>query len=314
MYNIQRVTFPIVRKTGSKRGFTLAELSIVLVVIGLIVGGILTARDLIGAAETQATVTQIANYNAAANTFRERFNALPGDIPADPAAQFGFAARGTSPGEGDGNGIIDGIDSIYINNSEDQGGGENAMFWVDLSKAKLIDGGFSTATSTTLPYPLSSSTLPLYLPPAKLGKGNYIYVWSGGYGYLAHVNPGDSNNYFGISNISSTDSSGHVYATPGLTVGQAYSIDKKIDDGLPQSGRVLALYSNYPIHSSTDPIWAGGPSVAGASGTGNAPTTAATSGSSTTCYDNGGVAGTQNYSMTTNNGKGVNCALSFRFE
>src|ERR1700727_1841102 len=109
-------------------GFTLIELSIVLVIIGLIVGGILVGQSLIAAAGIRATISQIEKYNTAANTFREKYGYLPGDIPATPAAQFGFIARGTGRGEGDGNGIIeDGANGLA------GGGAEQLVFWVDLS-------------------------------------------------------------------------------------------------------------------------------------------------------------------------------------
>ncbi len=60
------------RPRASQLGFTLIELSIVLVIIGLIVGGVLVGQDLIKAAETRATVGQVEKYNAAVNTFRTK--------------------------------------------------------------------------------------------------------------------------------------------------------------------------------------------------------------------------------------------------
>src|SRR3984885_348580 len=83
-----------------EKGFTLIELSIVLVIIGLIVGGVLVGQDLIRAAQVRATVTQIEKYNSAVNTFRGKYGALPGDLNAGTAATFGFAARGPGVGQG----------------------------------------------------------------------------------------------------------------------------------------------------------------------------------------------------------------------
>lgn len=90
-------------------GFTLIELSIVLVIIGLIVGSVLVGQDLIRASEIRATITQIERYQTVTNTFRGKFNALPGDMNAAVAATFGFTSRGQYAGEGDGNGTIEGI-------------------------------------------------------------------------------------------------------------------------------------------------------------------------------------------------------------
>jgi hypothetical protein len=100
-------------------------------------------------------------------------------------------------------------------------------------------------------------------------------------------------------------------AQTAISVAQAYAIDLKIDDGLPQSGNVLALY-----HNSYAVLWAAGGSAgaAGASGVGNSPTTAATPGSATTCFDNNSGSGPQQYSMEQNSGTGLNCALSFKFK
>src|SRR5580658_7858400 len=97
------------RREGAA-GFTLIELSIVLVIIGLIVGGVLAGQDLIRAAAARAQITQIEKYNTAVNTFRGKYNALPGDMNAEAASQLGFPSRPGTYGEGDGNGVIEGVD------------------------------------------------------------------------------------------------------------------------------------------------------------------------------------------------------------
>ena len=55
---------------NTRSAFTLVELAIVLVIIGLIVGGVLVGQDLIKAAQIRSVVTDIERYNAAATTFR----------------------------------------------------------------------------------------------------------------------------------------------------------------------------------------------------------------------------------------------------
>jgi prepilin-type N-terminal cleavage/methylation domain-containing protein len=61
------------------KGFTIIEMSIVLVIIGLLVGGVLVGRDLILVAEVQKTGTLIDQLNTAVNTFKDKYNCLPGD-------------------------------------------------------------------------------------------------------------------------------------------------------------------------------------------------------------------------------------------
>ncbi len=240
-------------KLQSNNGFTLIELSIVLVVIGLIVGGVLVGRDLISAAAVRGQISQIEKYQQATNTFRGKYGYLPGDIRATEATQFGFQPRGIYAGTGDGNGIIEGIQSDipYDNSGGHENAGETVMFWRDLSDAKLIDGSFTTASSSLstnyqiLPNSATPShKISAYLPQAKIGNGNYIYVWSGGAGNVTGSGYFiDGANYMGISIVRVIYDS--ITSDQGMTVAQAVSIDKKMDDGLPQSGTVQAWYLDY---------------------------------------------------------------------
>jgi len=65
------------KKYCEHSGFTLIELSIVLVIIGLIVGGVLVGRDLISAASVRAQITQIEKYQQAVNAFRDKYGGVP---------------------------------------------------------------------------------------------------------------------------------------------------------------------------------------------------------------------------------------------
>jgi len=308
------------KKDNAKHGFTLIELSIVLVIIGLIVGGVLVGQNLIAAGEVRATITQVEKYNTATNTFRGKFGYLPGDINPTAAQQFGFVARGTKAGEGDGNGLIEGI--ATTNGSSCSGAcqsvGETAMFWVDLSSpvaGNLIDGGFNSASPITIPSTdITGTNINLYLPQAKLGRGNYFYVFSAYYWSVGTSFVNFGVNYFGlsaVSNIAASSNYGKIASTPNIPVAMAYAIDKKVDDGMPQSGNVMAFYLN------TDEYWTDNSANSNVTDQPVFPTvtTTAITGSSTTCYDNGHVANaTQNYSIEINSGAGANCALSFKLQ
>jgi prepilin-type N-terminal cleavage/methylation domain-containing protein len=274
-------------KSAIGAGFTLIELSIVLVIIGLIVGGVLVGQDLIRAATVRAQITQIEKYNTAVNTFYGKYQALPGDLNQSVAATYGFASRGTTPGEGDGNGLIDGSDGSNAQGSLYPATGEQGMFWVDLSSkaaGNLIDGGFTTATPTTTYYDLSPPQIGLYFPSAKLGQGNFISVYElGGLNYYQLLIPQPSPNNW--------------YQSGNIPVNTAYQIDKKIDDGLPQTGNVITLI-----------VEGSGLGYFVAAGTYNTTLTP----SANTCFD--GSAGAYEYTLSINGGNGGNCSLSFKFQ
>ncbi|MFZ4540565.1 MAG: pilus assembly FimT family protein [Rickettsiales bacterium] len=63
-----------------QRAFSLVELSIVLVILGLLVGGILSGQALIRASELRAVVTEYNRHAVDTKTFRDKYFALPGDM------------------------------------------------------------------------------------------------------------------------------------------------------------------------------------------------------------------------------------------
>jgi prepilin-type N-terminal cleavage/methylation domain-containing protein len=288
------------------RGFTLVEIAIVLVVIGFLVGGILVGRDLINAAALRAQISQVDKFTAAVNTFWLKYNCLPGDC-AD-AANWGFAARGIYAGEGDGNGIIEGIynDAPANNSGVYQGAGETGLFWQDLGKAGLISGSFPGPVANVVPVGnVSGSAIATYLPAAAIGGGNYVYVYSGGCDNSGNLYS-NGLTYFGILAVTQINGGGGglLESNPGLSVQQAYNIDIKIDDGLPQSGKVTVAFV---YHSYI--FWSNGTSGGGRYAN---PETNAEAASTTSCEDNGNVDGvTKHYSGQVNHGAGINCSLSF---
>jgi len=276
--------------SGHACGFTLIELSIVLVIIGLIVGGILVGQDLIKAAEVRAQISQIEKYNSAVNTFRGKFGGIPGDLALSTAQQFGFDITACGGGQGarDGNGLVEELGGHYYPT-----GGEALAFWEDISgpmAGSLIEGTFpinqTTVTGCSYAGPLNTTPGSTYvgdfLPVAKIGHGNFVYVYDlSGY------------NWFGLSAVSSVNGASWLMSITTIPVFQAYNIDKKVDDGLPTTGSVQAAYIN---NSST--LISQAPSAA--------------ADSTSTCYNTTNNA--YSISSLANYGAGGNCALSFRFQ
>ena len=276
-------------------------------------GGVLVGNDLISAARIRSQITQIDQYNAAVNTFKLKYNCLPGDCKN--AAQFGFPARGQYLGQGDGDGVLEGIwqPNVNINwnhHGAKHGAGETVTFWVDLSIAGLIASSFNTATSNSPPNAdITGTDIGKYFPTADIKQNAYVYVWSSG--HRDTVTGGiqsTGTNYYGVSRVTGipvVSSYADTQAAPGLTVQQAYNIDSKVDDGNPQAGKVTAAY---PLN------WTNGTWILNSDGSLNLGT-AAIVGSSSTCFDNGGNSSNpMRYSLTFNAGREMSCTLSFQFQ
>ena len=229
-------------------GFTLIELSIVLVIIGLLVGSVLMGKDLIRASEIRSTISQIEKYNTAVNTFRSKYGGIPGDLKYTEASGFGFYSIWFAPyigysGYGDGNGLIRsgfgaGPPSTVVNLY-----GEPFMFWRHLSDAKLIDGNYGENLNWAAETSAMSGvdTINAFLPTSKL-TGSTIAVGS----------PLNGVNYFLLTKVTSIIGIGAFGTSENpLTAHEAYTIDSKIDDGLPATGTVFAIDAISAVNSST---------------------------------------------------------------
>jgi len=225
---------------NDKRAFTLVELAIVLVIIGLIVGGVLVGNDLIQAARIKSAISQITNYSAAVNTFRIKYSALPGDVSPILAANYGMEARSGADGHGDNDKILEACDSgafPYFNTGYVMIGCETLLFWRDLSFAGLIDTDLNTATDGVTS--VTAATVPLYFPRSKFRDTAYISVTKG-YGSTSYLGTSLAKNYFLIGGMATSDAGGQLTSTPpALTTAEAYNFDLKMDDAMPQLGRVF---------------------------------------------------------------------------
>src|ERR1035438_6434502 len=101
----------------SQAGFTLVELAIVMIIIGLLIGGVLKGQQLIDNARVTATVAQINSITAAVISFREMYNDLPGDI-INPGGRLPDCGAAPCNVGGDGNGVLNCLPSNNIPGTE----------------------------------------------------------------------------------------------------------------------------------------------------------------------------------------------------
>ena len=126
---------------NSQGGFTLVEIAIVLVIVGLLLGGVLKGQELI----TQAKIKNIANdlngLSAAVYGYQDRYKKFPGD---DDQAEGRWGASVTK--NGNGNGVLGatGVAAFFDCVATDKDG-ENCRFWQHLRLAGFI-GGDSAST------------------------------------------------------------------------------------------------------------------------------------------------------------------------
>jgi len=127
-------------------GFTLVEIAIVLVIIGLLVGGVLKGREMITNAKIKRIENDFSGVSAAIFAYQDRYGVLPGD---DPAATTRFAGTWAAADNGNGNGNITGGWTSVTNTHESR------KIWKHLRGAGLIAGPVD-ATNASYQQPSNS--------------------------------------------------------------------------------------------------------------------------------------------------------------
>lgn len=207
-------------------GFTLIEIAIVLVIIGLLLGGVLKGQELITGARVRNLIQQQDGVKAAYFGFLDRFRALPGDYAT---ATTTITNISTTPctGNGNGNGQIEAASATPW---------EATLAWEHLSKAGFINGTYTCGTGT--PTQATNPTNPYGQP--------LILIFDASYAVGTGVTAASRHNL---------KTGGQI---PSDILGE---IDRKVDDGNAVQGSFRGMPSGTGIATTiaqcygTDGVW-----------------------------------------------------------
>jgi prepilin-type N-terminal cleavage/methylation domain-containing protein len=211
--------------TPRKQAFSLVELSIVLVILGLLIGGILSGQSLIRAAELRSVSTDYLRYVTAIQTFRDKYFNLPGDM-TNAAAFWPSAVNGNG----------DGRISLFPDSTN-----EKWEAWKQMAFAGLVEGTY-TGTGGR------DAQIGINTPKSRISNAGWTLVYWNGYTDVNDFNPTTNTSVFSNVLFFGTKHEGggccETYM-PALTPAEAWSVDTKVDDGKPTYGKVrlTSIYS-----------------------------------------------------------------------
>lgn len=207
-------------KKNNKRGFTLIELAVVIVIIGLIITAVVKGQQMVEDSRVRAVADQINGFKSAITTFQDKYGALPGDFTQATTRLPGCEDASNNCQNGDGDGFV----GEPRSSSASVIGTESRMAWQHLAFANLISG--VTAGANADEFVVGQN-----FPAARTGGGFVLLN-------TTLNNPVRSGLWLRLANISATSSGLTTSGTGALTPGQAAEIDRRLDDGRSNSGTI----------------------------------------------------------------------------
>lgn len=243
---------------NKRSGFALVELAVVLIIIGFIVAGIIIGRQLIESAKLRAVITDVERYNAAAQTFKAKYDCIAGDCTN--ATKF-FGAYGNCAGS-------DGVEYLGDKTCNGNGDGkvnyntssgpnywrydETTLFWQQLYLAGVIESRYTGEVNYVQALAPGEN-----VPKSSIEGGCYSVHYSEedwwASPYTLPVTPMISN-FFAMGNPRAYWGNGPGMGLCGenlqsFKAADADNIDNKIDDGQPFTGNVQVPIERY------GPMW-----------------------------------------------------------
>ncbi|HXZ53930.1 MAG TPA: prepilin-type N-terminal cleavage/methylation domain-containing protein [Burkholderiales bacterium] len=195
-------------KRLTESGFTLVEIAIVLVIIGLLLGGILKGQEMITQAKIKNVINDFNGVTAAVNSYQDRYRALPGD---DATADVRWSTQGAV--KGNGNGAIEGKYNNVLAAAPTTAQ-ESNLFWWHLRLGGFVPGSVTAGIAAGLQPPNAT---------------NGIIGVQSSFGGLANL--GFSSNIVCSSNLPDKI---------------AVAVDTQMDDGTPIAGEIRGMQQAAP--------------------------------------------------------------------
>ncbi len=216
-------------KPHRQRGFTLVEIAIVLVVIGLLLGGILRGQQLIASARVRNLADQNSGVQAAYFGFIDRFRQIPGDMPEWRACKaITTDVSAGCPGSNTGAGGIGGDQNGRVDTWQEAG-----ALWAHLSHAKFLAGSYRGDTANAAAY--EAGVLQNQVP-GNAFQQPILLGYTDGYETASTAVPGSTP-------AAPTARLAYVFGS-AVPAALLRELDVKLDDGMPSTGVVRATTSS----------------------------------------------------------------------
>lgn len=216
-------------KNIKKQGFTLVELSIVIVIIGFLVAGIAAGSSMIKQAQIRSVISDFQSYETAFNNFKAKYGGVPGDI-SKASSYWPNAGQCTDtllnlP-------LCNGNDDGYIEYDDGSGKTEVAYTLKHLSLAGMINSLIPAITATPDPLIPGSNA-----PASKISGAGYFFI------YYPTIKENVAVLGKPIQVVLPDPDVFQVLTDGAMTPEDAFSIDQKIDDGIITGGVFTGSFS-----------------------------------------------------------------------
>ncbi len=199
----------------SKNNFLIIKFFLFITILILLISGVIFAKKINQQSEVKSLIVQIEKYNSAINSFTLKYQALPGDV--QNTVTYGITENNT-----DGN-----FDNYITDRNQNimSANGEISNFWLHLSSSRMLDEKYDGKTD-------DKSTIGKTFPLSNLGRN---------VGILAYSFSGSTYYHIGFSHADAQ----RIYTNENsLKTEEVFLFDKKIDDGKPLKGLVIAVSGN----------------------------------------------------------------------